>query len=391
MSLWYKQIDQITFQDFEDFCLLRHKEGTRLDYKRTIPNELQNLVTAFANTLGGLILLGVDSDRSTNEPIWPPVGMPTERGIEERINQICQDNIYPPVRPQISRLLDNPHVQGTVVAVIRVDESPEAPHAVDQSRRIYERTGNLNSPYDLADIDRIQHLLIRRQKIEEQREANLASCFRRAELYFSYSRGTFPTRWVSVTPLFPWRDLCAPQACRDFHSNWNYEASSQRTHWQIQRAPGGSLVIGNTFTSDPASQPVVAFCDLSSKGHVFAIEDALEFGDQTQPIGRCLDYGMTCKFVENVICFAKAFYLQPSLEKPGILSASIGISNVRGRQMVYRSDQNTSWGGKQFPDPTFRATVSVLLEEFLNDPNQVAKQLFDQLAFAFDVLPQTTT
>ena len=30
MSLWYKQVDQITFQDFQDFCHLHHKEGTRL-------------------------------------------------------------------------------------------------------------------------------------------------------------------------------------------------------------------------------------------------------------------------------------------------------------------------------------------------------------------------
>jgi len=390
MSLRYKQIDQITFQDFEDFCLLRLTKGPRLDYKREIPNNLENLVAAFANTLGGLILLGVDSDRLTNEPVWPPVGMPAQRGIEERIIQICQDNIYPPVGPQISRLLDNPHAQGTTVAVIRVDESPEAPHAVNEGRHIYERTGNLNTPYDLANIDRIHHLLIRRQKIEEQREADLENCIRRAELYFDNRRGEFPARSASVTPLFPWRDLCNPQACRDFLSNWNYETSSQRTHWQFQRAPGGALAFGNIFASD-ASQPVVAYGDLSSKGHVFAIENALELDQQKHAIGRCLDYGITCKFVKNVIRFANDFYLQPWLEKPGILSISTGFRYVQGRKMLNRTSQDTSWGGKRFPDPQFRATVNVLLEEFLQDPQPHAQRLFDQLEFGFDVLPPSTT
>lgn len=34
MSLWYKPLDQVTFQDVEAFCLHRRKEGIRLDYKR---------------------------------------------------------------------------------------------------------------------------------------------------------------------------------------------------------------------------------------------------------------------------------------------------------------------------------------------------------------------
>src|SRR5438270_1286900 len=138
MSLWYKEVESITFSDIEAFCSQDIAEGTRLDYKAQIPGELEKVVAAFANTLGGLILLGVEADRKTNKPVWPLKGMPNAAGIEERITAICRDNIYPPVRPLISGIIENPHATGTALAVIRVDESPEAPHAV--KGLIYERT-----------------------------------------------------------------------------------------------------------------------------------------------------------------------------------------------------------------------------------------------------------
>lgn len=127
MSLWYRQPELIEFSDIEAFCVQRIPEGPRLDYKAEIPKELQKVVAAFANTLGGIILLGIEGDKTTNQPIWPPRGMQKIVGIEEKIIAICRDNIYPPVRPLLSPIIDNPNAAGTVLAVLRVDESPEAP------------------------------------------------------------------------------------------------------------------------------------------------------------------------------------------------------------------------------------------------------------------------
>jgi predicted HTH transcriptional regulator len=142
MSIWHKEIDQITFADVDTFCLAGIAEGTRLDYKVDVPKELAKIVAAFANTLGGMIMLGVDADRTTNKPIWPPTkGMLSKRGIDEQITQICRDNIYPPVQPQISDVLPNEKLPGHVVTVVRVDESREAPHAINNGRHVYVRTG----------------------------------------------------------------------------------------------------------------------------------------------------------------------------------------------------------------------------------------------------------
>ncbi len=405
MSLWYKQIDEITFQDFEDFCQLRHKEGTRLDYKRSIPNDLQNLVAAFANTLGGLILLGVDSDRLTNESIWPPVGMPAQRGMEERITQICQDNIYPPVRPQISRLLDNPHAQGTVVAVLRVDESPEAPHAVDQGRRIYERTGNLNTPYDLADINRIQNLLRRREKIEQEREAYINDQIARSTRLLAEPRlqltqlagirphnpksamapQTLPLRWASIVPYYPWRALSDPETCWHTLKLW-------RDARDVQRIPDGAFAQKrDSYTSQNF---VVGSSSLTARGHFFAIECTMEtvwvyqthyesFGDKQDH--RWLNYENLCDFSQAAFKFAADFYGEPNVELPGLVHLSVGIIDALGFRMD--RDRDT---GKPFINQHFQAETAVTINALLEDTRKAANSLFQQLAFGFDLPPKLT-
>ena len=45
-----------------------------------------------------------------------------------------------------------------------VDESAGAPHAIENSRKVYVRTGNASNPYDLADVDSILELVKRRRE-----------------------------------------------------------------------------------------------------------------------------------------------------------------------------------------------------------------------------------
>ena len=112
MSLWHKPVELVTFDDIEAFCQLGYTEGPRLDYKAEIPNKLHKVVAAFANSLGGLIVLGIEADKATNKPAWPPRGMKKAPGIEERITAICRDNIYPPVCPKSAPSFRTPTMPG---------------------------------------------------------------------------------------------------------------------------------------------------------------------------------------------------------------------------------------------------------------------------------------
>ena len=92
--------------------------------------------------------------------------------------------------------------------MVRVDESPEAPHAIEHGTRIYVRTEDVNSKFDLAEIGRLEHLLNRRKKIEDDRHELLATALKRARTLLR-EQDPHPVLWAAVMPLYPWRELCA--------------------------------------------------------------------------------------------------------------------------------------------------------------------------------------
>ena len=101
MSLYTKKISEITFGDINNFVNINLKEDLRLDYKEDFPNNLAKIVTAFANTAGGIILIGVRANRETNQP-EEITGIPLAPGLEERATNITMGNIRPPISPEVT-------------------------------------------------------------------------------------------------------------------------------------------------------------------------------------------------------------------------------------------------------------------------------------------------
>jgi hypothetical protein len=93
-----------------------------------------------------------------------------------------------------------------MIVVVRVPESTEAPHAIENSTRVYVRTGNTTEPYDLAEIDRIEYLLKRRQQPEQRREQLIAQMAARSP----YQLFNAPAVRVVVAPVYP-RGLLVPR------------------------------------------------------------------------------------------------------------------------------------------------------------------------------------
>jgi Putative DNA-binding domain len=268
MSLWQKPMSEVTFRDIDAFCSAKHREGTRCDYKLLFPTKLEKTIAAFANTLGGLILLGIDSDPTTNTPIWPAVtGLPSRAGLEEQVYQKATEAIYPPVRVAVSPVIENPNLPGTVVIVIRVDESKDAPHAVDNGRQVlvYERSDNKTDPIQLAKIDRIEHLLNRRQAIESHREENRSKAMERAERLLD--KDMRPFMWVSVAPRFPWRQMCRWSACYDFLAK---EFHADR----VRRIPTGAVFVCRDSRASPG-RGLIALG--SALGHFSGMGGASDF------------------------------------------------------------------------------------------------------------------
>lgn len=163
MSIYTKSVDEIEYDDVVSFCQQEIAEGVNLDYKRDFPTSgLEKTISAFANTFGGVILIGVEDEDSKPKP--PFIGIDYRDRLEERVWNIILDNIYPPIFPEI-RVCPAEHNKTFIV--IRIPQSNETPHAIRNKTEVYIRTGNRNKPEDLATIDQIEWLMNRRKKSEE--------------------------------------------------------------------------------------------------------------------------------------------------------------------------------------------------------------------------------
>ena len=205
MSIFTKASTEMSYQDVVNFCRQGIGEGVNLDYKRDFPTSgLEKTISAFANTFGGVILIGIEDEDSKPKP--PFEGIEYKDRLEERVWNIIVDNIYPPVFPEIKVC---PPRNNKTFVIIRVPQSNETPHAIYNNTQVYVRTGNRNKPEDLATIEQIEWLRNRRRKSEELREM----LCRRAEDRYQTICGEkkvkieFGEFTLSFTPLYPQKPL----------------------------------------------------------------------------------------------------------------------------------------------------------------------------------------
>ena len=165
-SLFTLEKSKIDFQAIKSFCDQKLSEGLRIEYKGDFPkNEgLARTICAFANTSGGIILIGVKADKERSIPV-DIQGIQIAKGLEERVINICLSHILPVVVPEI-RLCPFELEEGTKRAIlfIRVGLSPNAPHYVWQTKEILVR---VNCENERADLQIIEDLIDRRNSIRE--------------------------------------------------------------------------------------------------------------------------------------------------------------------------------------------------------------------------------
>ncbi len=132
--MFTKPVTDLKLSDVESFCKM-DGEGVRVEYKWEIPNNLPKTISAFANTLGGVLIIGVKTDEN-NRAIFPIEGMKKEGGMEDRITASSLHGIYPAVIPEV-KVIDVPNTNNKMVVVVKVHENIEAPHVIENSTRAY--------------------------------------------------------------------------------------------------------------------------------------------------------------------------------------------------------------------------------------------------------------
>ncbi len=209
--------EEITFDDVEAFCS-EWQEGIRVEYKQEITKNVPKIVSSFANTQGGIFIIGIKENEPDDEEPFTIIGIPNTRGIEERIVQSSVMNIYPPVMPEVI-IVDVPETENVIV-VVRVDESPQAPHAIQNSTRVYIRFESVTQPYtkpQLTELNHIEYLFKRRQDPDSIIEPIINEIEARTQ---QFCDTTMRNMTVIIRPVLPYRPVISPSEIFELFQNW---------------------------------------------------------------------------------------------------------------------------------------------------------------------------
>ena len=297
----------ITFSDIEDFCR-EFSEGVRVEYKQEI-RHIPKIVSSFANTLGGIFIIGVETDQD-NKVKFPIHGIPKRSGIEEQIQQSALTGIYPAVIPEVITY-DIPSTDNIVV-IIRIDESLQAPHAIHDSTKVYFRTGSITHPYKLSEIDRIEYMLKRREDSQTISRQILGRIEERIKSLFDTNE---PNLTAIVRPVFPHRPIIATADIYDFASEnglvWNDYSSRVAGGFFVStiRDNDSNFALRNSYVCWELNEYGIVYhrVKLEKRTSRFAnkeTEDYLDFRQIVSTIGELIQKAQSfyerCEYLGNI-------------------------------------------------------------------------------------------
>lgn len=247
--MFTKSAADITFSDVEEFCR-EFGEGVRVEYKQQIEH-IPKIVSSFANTLGGIFIFGAETNEE-NKVIFPIQGIPKRSGFEGQILQSALTGIYPAVIPEVI-IRDVPNTDNVVV-IVRVDESVQAPHAIQNSTRVYIRIGSVTQPYELAEVDRIEYMLKRREDSQQVAQRIMRRIEARIESFWNTN---LPDLTVIACPVFPYRPIISTGNIFEF-------ACQNRLQWCYS-----SRVVGGFYASTERGRESYSYMELNEYGIVY--------------------------------------------------------------------------------------------------------------------------
>jgi len=124
--------------------LIKQKEGERLEFKSSgsDPRRLAEIVASFANTSGGVLLIGVTDSAGVQ-------GTEIGRGTLETITNTITDNTDPVIYPKIT----TPTIGGKKIISIEVASSDEKPHLA--YGRPFKRSGSVTKLMSRSEYKRL--------------------------------------------------------------------------------------------------------------------------------------------------------------------------------------------------------------------------------------------
>lgn len=166
MSIFSKSINEITREDIENLIKEGYTEDLHLEYKRELSKDtwqnnqkgiakkskekLAEEVIAFANTDGGILIVGIE-ESSDNPPRAESIySIPNVTDLADRIRR----SIYDLVDPKIPNLKTKgvPIDGEKGVLIIKVEKSYQAPHRAKFNKECFQRRNDEKIPMTMREM-----------------------------------------------------------------------------------------------------------------------------------------------------------------------------------------------------------------------------------------------
>lgn len=330
----------ITLDDVRAFCAT-FDEGYRVEYKSvldaSVRGKIPKVIASFGNSNGGVLVIGVSTVNGVAQPPFEGFLPSSREEFALTIENICLQEIYPPLLPQTTVVKSD--VAGKVFVIIEVDESAQAPHAIENSRKVYVRTGNASNPYDLADVELVLELVKRRNDPQERAERIIKFAEERAVFNIAPRELASNKRFmqVSICPQFPRIPLCSTQEIWDFVSHEPYRGGRFFPRGTAQRIPeGAASVIHSKPPSDEST-----YAEVNKYGLVMARQTLAQVAARSNPsLGFAISFShLFREFLRLTVC-AERFYKRVGYR--GALIATLSLHNVGNLLMQFESDSFTN-------------------------------------------------
>ncbi len=167
MGILNRAVESVTFDDIIAFCNTGIPEGIQLDYKKILPKNIAKHLASFSNTRGGLLIIGVEENRTTGVPEkWEGVAFDAKQ-----IEQIHQNAAN--VKPKPNYVVHTAKKDTKAFILVRVMEGEAPPYYIENDANIWVRTGNISNPISLGTPDWVELLFKKRDKADQLRKAKL--------------------------------------------------------------------------------------------------------------------------------------------------------------------------------------------------------------------------
>ncbi len=148
-DLFTKPVQEITYDDLQEFARTRPIEGERLDWKMDLSStRITETICAMVNTEGGLILVGVGEEQRQGERTkgiaWPPTGG-VKAGSQDALMSMCRTSYRPDYLPR-HHLVPIPNAKNKYILVVRIDQWSAPQYLWHLEKGFLTRTGDQNRP-----------------------------------------------------------------------------------------------------------------------------------------------------------------------------------------------------------------------------------------------------